>query len=231
VWQTCYGPAHSRIYAALLLMHGDNKGVVLPFKVAATQVAIIPIVKKGNEGKVINYCRKIYQHLLKIGVRTELDLSDKSPGYKYNEWELKGAALRFEVGEKELSKNQITIVRRDNKEKKTLALKDVNERFFDRISNSTISYLKKQADQHFKTCISNASTMAEIGTVLEKKGGFVKVNFCTRDMNGESCADKIKEKFKAEVRGTIHGKNEKASGKCPVCNKKATVVMYIARAY
>ena len=231
VWQTCYGPAYSRIYAALLLAHGDNKGVVLPFKVASTQVVIIPISKKGNEGQITNYCRRILQNLLKLGVRAELDVSDKRPGYKFNEWEMKGAALRFEVGERELKSKNITVSRRDTGDKSSVKFSNLTSKFFDKIDNEILQNLKNQANKYFKNSISKATTLAEIGKIIEKKAGFVRVNFCSRGKDGEKCADKIKGKFKAEVRGTLHGKNEKASGKCPVCGKKATVVMYVAKAY
>ena len=97
-------------------------------------------------------------------------------------------------------------------------------------SQAMLERLMGQADKWFKGLVSKAGTMEELGKKL-KKGGFVRVNFCSRDADGEACADKIGEEFQAEVRGTLHGKTEKPEGKCIVCGKKAKEVMYVAKAY
>ncbi|MBU0586282.1 proline--tRNA ligase, partial [Candidatus Micrarchaeota archaeon] len=113
VWQTCYGPGISRIYIAMVCMHGDDKGAVLPFSVAPIQVIIVPITKKDNEEKIIPDAKELEKRLIEIGIRTQVDLRSNTPGFKFNYWELRGVPLRIEFGERELDSGNVVLVSRD----------------------------------------------------------------------------------------------------------------------
>lgn len=229
-WQTCYGPAFGRILAAAISIHGDNKGIVLPFDYAPTQIVITPILVKGKEREIHHECIELRDKLRKKGYRVVLDDSDKTPGEKFNEWELKGACLRLEVGQREVKEKSITISRRDTGERESIRESQL-EKYLSEIGEKILKNLRKKADAHFEGHITNAKSMAELKENI-KKGGFARVNFCSRDKEGEGCSDVLKaETGGGEVRGTLHGKNEKASGNCIACGRKAGVVVYIARSY
>ncbi|MEM0372813.1 MAG: proline--tRNA ligase [archaeon] len=231
VWQTCYGPAVSRILASVIAMHGDNRGLVFPWSIAPYQVVIIPILKKeADNTKILKHCNEVKSRLQKLGIRVELDDSEKTPGNKYYHWELRGACLRVEIGQKELDSQELTVARRDNGEKKKIKEKDI-EKYLAELPSLILKNLREKADKAFDTCIHEAKNMKELKKNVEK-GGFTRVNLCSRDAEGAQCADAIKaETGGGEVRGTLHGKDEKPSGDCIACGKKAGVVVYVAKSY
>ncbi|MFA6530994.1 MAG: proline--tRNA ligase, partial [Candidatus Micrarchaeia archaeon] len=116
-WQTCYGPAISRIYAAVIATHGDDKGLVLPFAIAPLQIVMVPIYKGENKAKIDEACGKIISSLTSAGFSLKYDNSDATPGFKYNQWEMKGVPFRIEVGERDLAKDSVMVARRDNGQK------------------------------------------------------------------------------------------------------------------
>jgi prolyl-tRNA synthetase len=231
VWQTCYGPCISRIFASVIAMHGDNKGLILPWSIAPTQVVIIPVLKKDSDKtEIIKHCKKLQKTLRSKGLRVEIDDSDKRPGSKYYYWELKGACLRMEIGLREMENAEITVARRDNGKKEVVKEKDL-DKFLSDVPSSILKTLRERADVAFESCIHKASTMEELKKQVEK-GGFTRVNFCSRDAEGEACADVVKANSGGgEVRGTLHGKEEKTTGPCIVCGKKANAVVYVAKSY
>ena len=113
-WQTCYGPAISRIFGALISVHGDNKGLRLPFKIAPYQVVVIPIYKGKDAEMVKEYSRKIQKDLQKAGLRVYQDDTDNTPGWKYNFWEMKGVPIRVEIGPRDIKENKAVLFRRDS---------------------------------------------------------------------------------------------------------------------
>ena len=114
VWQTCYGPGIWRIVAALVAIHGDDKGLVLPFEVAPIQVVIIPIYYSDEDRKlVMKKCRRFNLKLKRRDIRTLIDTRDKTPGWKFNDWELKGVPIRLEIGRREVEQGFVTVFRRD----------------------------------------------------------------------------------------------------------------------
>jgi prolyl-tRNA synthetase len=223
IWGTCYGVSE-RTVAALISIFGDNKGLRLPFDLAPIQVVIIPILKKGKENNILDYCKKIKKKLSKF--RVEIDKSEKTPGEKFNVWELKGVPIRIDVGSKEMENNEITISRRDTGERLKLKLDELNK--IEKIGNEITENLKKEAREWFNQRIESAENKDE----LEKKvkEGFVKIPFCSRDKDGENCAEKIKEI--CEIAGTLYPEEEKPKDeKCIVCGKKAKVYVYACRSY
>jgi len=230
-WQTCYGPAISRILASVISIHGDDKGLIFPWEIAPYQIVIIPIYKKdSNQQTIKNYCKELQKKLSEKGIRTELDLSEKRPGAKYYYWELRGASIRIEVGAREIQNKELTIVRRDKGEKQTIKEEKLQE-YLKQLPEKIIKNLKQKADEQFKNALHEASSLEELKKQLNK-GGFVKINLCSRDADGEKCAEIIKsETDGGEVRGTLHNKKEKPTGKCIICGKKANAVVYVAKSY
>ncbi|MGB9719033.1 MAG: proline--tRNA ligase [Candidatus Anstonellales archaeon] len=228
VWQTCYGPGISRIYAALISVHGDEKGLVLPFNFAPTQVVIVPIYKSDNKKKIDEYAKKVVSSL--EGLRVHYDTSDKTPGFKYNYWEMKGVPMRIEIGEREVESGKIVLVRRDTREKQTIDLRNLKAAV-EKTAEKMFSDMKNKAKNRFDSLMHEAETMKEIEKKLEL-GGFVKVPFCSIEMDGKGCYEKIKESMHAEVRGVKFPNQEKPKNKkCVVCGKTAKHFVYVARQY
>jgi prolyl-tRNA synthetase len=228
-WQTCYGPAISRIYAGVIATHGDNKGLVLPFTLAPVQAVIVPIYKGENKEKVNAYCKKIEASL--TGFAVKFDDSDSTPGFKYNQWEMKGVPIRIEVGERDIEKNAAMLVRRDSGEKLSVPVADIPDKVSE-LGDALDKNLREKADAWFNKMKKEAETMEELNAELEKNGGLVRIPFCTDAMEGEKCADKVKETCKANVRGSLYGSKDKPkSGKCVACGNKANIYLYAARQY
>ncbi|MEW6329695.1 MAG: proline--tRNA ligase [Candidatus Micrarchaeota archaeon] len=231
VWQTCYGPALSRIYASLISTHGDEKGLVLPFDLAPVQVILIPISKKGKEEKLTRRCNELAEILRDNGFRTEVDASESTPGFKFNHWEMKGVPIRIEVGEQELEKKELTLARRDTGKREKVREGELLERIC-ALRKDILENLRKKSDEWFGKQMHSANTGAELKENL-KKGGFVRVDFCSIEKDGEECARLAKEEYGGDVRGVLFEKNERprAGAKCIFCGRDAKEVVYIARQY
>ncbi len=229
-WQTCYGPAISRIFAALLSIHGDKKGMVLPFHLANVQVVVVPILKKNAGEEVSLFVEKLTDSLSK-NYRVVSDFSDNTPGFKYNYWELNGASIRVEVGARDIESGKAVVVRRDNGEKEFVPFDTLLQRIGE-IGNEMDKSIREHADEWFEGLQKQADTIEELKEKLESGGGFVRVPLCTDKMEGKECAEQIKEICSANIRGTKYGENEKPEGKkCIVCGKAATTYQYAARQY
>ncbi len=229
VWQTCYGPCIWRIFGAMVALHGDDKGLILPPAVSPIQIIIIPIFyTKTQEKRVVNECKKIKEELEKNGIRADVDLRKEfTPGWKYNYWELKGVPLRIEVGPDDVKKRQVIFVRRDEKNKIKVERKNIVNK-----AKKTLDDIQKKlvekADEFFKSNIYQAKTFDEVKKILNERGGLIKVNWCGR----KECADYIKSETEGgKIRGTLFGKKEKVFGKCIWCGQKANQVVYIAKEY
>ena len=228
VWQTCYGPAISRILASLISLHGDDKGLIIPYCISPIQVIIIPVFNKKNKNKVIKESEKIKETLNKLGIKSEVDSSEKRPGEKYYEFELKGVPFRIELGDKEIKSKKLTLFTRDIGKKQIISMKELSK-----IKNLGIELdkrLKTKANNFLKKSIINCKTKQEIKIGLENKK-IVRSNFCSIEKQGEKCAGVIEKELHAEVRGTLANKKEKPTSKCAICNKVAKEVVYIGKSY
>ena len=228
VWQTCYGPSIWRILGALIAIHGDDKGLILPPEVSPYHAIIVPIYYKESERKKV--FKKVDEILekLKNNFRVEADKRlEFTPGWKFNHWELKGVPLRIEIGPKDLEKNEVVLVRRDTKEKIRVKEDEIEEKVGE-ILKLIEENLRKRAEEFFKSRINEAKSFEELKKILNEKGGFVKINWC-----GEvKCAEKIKiETNGGTIRGTLFKKEEKVKGKCIVCKKKSKFLVYVAKQY
>jgi prolyl-tRNA synthetase len=229
VWQTCYGPCISRIYAAMIATHGDDKGLVLPVRLSPVQVVIVPIVKEDTREKVMAACRNVAK-AIGCCFSVKIDDSDRTPGFKFNEWEMKGVPLRIEIGMRDIESGSVMVARRDSGEKLKVKMEELDVTL-DSLAQEIDKTLHARADSWFAGKLSFADSMDELGDKLELQG-FVRVPFCTEGMDGEKCADLVKEKHQANMRGSLFGSTDKPEGKaCVACGKPATVYLYAARQY
>jgi len=203
VHQTSYGPSFGRLLAATILVHGDEKGLVLPPKIAPVQVIIVPIVFKGKTEGIYEYADKIKEKLDSLGIRNTTDNSDKHAGEKYYYWEMKGVPVRFEVGPRDLKANKVFVARRDTGEKFALDFDEINkiyEIFKDIEDNLRGDAKKKFEDKFFK-----AENFDEILKFAGK--GIVVSGWCGE----KSCADEIEKH--CDIIAVEDGKEIA----CPVC--------------
>lgn len=226
VWQTSWGVS-TRLLGALIITHGDDKGLVLPPKIAPYQVVIVPIYYKDKEKRgVLKKTKIISDDLKKNGISVIVDDREVySPGWKFNDWEMKGVPLRIEIGPKDVQNKQVVVVRRDAPTKTEIkdknVVKDVTN-LLDDIQKNLFNKAKKYLYDH----ISAAKNYDELKSILKEKGGFVKVSWC----GDSNCETKLKEESGITIR-LIPFKKEKVSGKCFRCGRKAKEVVYVGKAY
>lgn len=234
VYQTCYGPGIWRIFAAVISVHGDNRGLVMPPSIAPIDVVIVPIIKsKFDPTNIIKKCEELKAKLDGEGLNVKLDLSDKTPGFKYAQWELKGVPVRIEVGEKEVSEGKVTLAVRDTRQRSQILDKDVQDKIH-KIGEEMSIRLKKSADAYLATHVKDAESIEEVKDILDNVRGYARVNLHSIEMDGKECADNLQSETKGgKVRGILVGKDEQPFGKktCVVCGKPAKNVVYIARQY
>ncbi len=227
-WQTCYGPAISRMMASVIALHGDDRGLRFPFRIAPLQVVIIPISPMGEKA-VRAFCESVRETLFEAGLRVEVDGSDYTPGWKFNHWEMKGVPIRLEIGPKETRAKSVTLVRRDTGDKKSVSIKGLLKTML-KEGELLSQNLRGQADAFFRENRREARTLDELGKALAR-GGLVRCGFCSLEIEGVPCAERVKDEFHAELRGERADKKEKATGKCVVCGKSARHVVYIGKEY
>jgi prolyl-tRNA synthetase len=225
-WQTSWGFS-TRVIGALVMLHGDDKGLVMPPKVAPTQVVIIPIPYKGMEAEAIAAkTKEILEQLQKNDIRAILDdRTEYTPGWKFNEWELKGVPVRIEIGPRDIKQKQTVIVRRDNSKKTTVKEQETLTTviaLLKEIQNDLFNRAKKLLEES----VTTVQTYEEFKKTLKDKGGFLRASWC-----GDSkCEEKIKDETGATIR-IVPFEKEKTFSKCLYCGKEATEVVYFAKAY
>jgi prolyl-tRNA synthetase len=226
VYLTCYGPAISRIFASVIIVHGDNNGLRFPWKIAPIQVVIIPI---GNTKKINDNVEKIKQELQENNISVEIDNSDQTLGEKLYFWEMKGVPLRIELGEKEIKQNKLTIFRRDINKKEKISKKSLL-RYIKKTSIEIDQHLTREADKLFKNRIINTHSKDELKQAIDQ-GKIARCGFCSLEKEGVPCAEIVEKEIQAEVRGTKLNEKNKNIRKCIICSKKANHIAYIAKSY
>lgn len=220
VHQTSWGMS-TRIIGAIIMVHGDNSGLVLPPRVAPTQVMIIPIQQK-KEG-VLEKAAEIKE---KLGAfRVKLDDSDKSPGWKFSEQEMRGIPIRVEIGPKDIESNQCVIVRRDTREKMIVSLDEIETKVKEILETVQADMLTR-AKNHLENHTYSAATTAEFEKTLAEKPGFVKAMWC----GDVACEEAIKEKYGATSR-CMPFEQEQIADTCVCCGKPAKTLVYWGKAY
>ena len=222
VHQTSWGMT-TRLIGAIIMVHGDNSGLVLPPLVAPTQVMIVPIMQK-KEG-VLEKAAELKELLASKGCRVKVDDSDKSPGWKFSEQEMRGIPLRVEIGPKDIEANKCVLVRRDNGEKIEVSLDELSDKvveLLDTIQKEMLIRAREHRDAHTYV----ATTMDELEKTLNETPGFVKAMWCGE----QDCEDMIKEKYSATSR-CMPFDQEQLSDTCVCCGKPAKKMVYWGRAY
>ncbi len=225
---TCYGPAISRIYGAMISYLGDDKGLILPFDMAPIQIIIVPILFKGKEQNVMEKVNEIFD-VLKERYSVKIDESDKSMGNKFYYWELKGVPIRIEVGPKDVEKNQVVIVKRHDGQKFFVKEKEL-ESFIDDIAVNYTKEIKKKKLVDFESQIEVAY---EKDAAIEaiNNGKIVCCGFCSIDKDGEHCAEVVEKDIGGFVRGKRVDEEKHEFATCLICGKPATCTVYIAKSY
>jgi prolyl-tRNA synthetase len=219
--QTSWGVT-TRLIGAIIMVHSDNNGLVLPPKVAPTQVIVIPVNQK-KEG-VIEKAESV-KNMLAEKMRVKIDTNDKSPGWKFSEYEMKGVPVRVELGPKDIEKNQAVLVRRDTREKIFVSLDNLveeTEKLLDKIQNDLLERATKHRDEHTYRAVN----FEEFQKIIDETPGFIKAMWCGK----EECENKVKELTAATSR-CIPFEQEKISDVCVCCGKPAKKMLYWGRAY
>lgn len=226
VWQTSWGIT-TRLIGALVMVHGDDRGLVLPPKIAPVQVVIVPIPYKGADASAIAAkAKEIAAQLKAKNLSVVLDDREEyTPGWKFNQWELKGVPVRIEIGPRDLKQQQVTVARRDTYQK--TAVKEENainavEQLLEEIQNNMYNKAKKALEENITTA-NNYETFAN---TIKEKGGFIKAAWC----GSADCEAKIKEETGATIR-VLPFEQEEPAGNCVYCGQNATKTAYFARSY
>ena len=223
-WQTSWGVSW-RLIGAMIMAHGDDQGLVLPPKVAPTQVVIVPIYR-NDEGKdkVLPKVKEIQDSLESQDIRVQVDDREGlSPGYKFNDWEMKGVPIRIEIGPKDIEKQSIVVAKRYNREKINLEFSEIGKivSILDEIQKSMLEKAREQAKENTK----NISDYTEFKSKIEE-GGFFNAPWCGK----LECEEKIKEDTGADIRVIPFG-SEDTNSKCMYCGEKSESIPIFARGY
>ena len=210
----------TRLIGALIMTHGDQRGLVMPPVVAPVQAVIVPIAAK-KEG-VLEACSALKERLQKAGVRVVLDDTDNSPGWKFNEWEMKGVPVRIELGPRDLEAGKMTVCRRDTLEKGELSLENAEEGIKALLSEIAEN-MYNTAKERMEKRIVDAETLDELLDGVNR-GNFVRAGWC----GCRECEDKVKEFAQATAR--VYAKEDTAKT-CVACGKKSAHTIVFARAY
>lgn len=221
VHQTSWGLS-TRIIGAIIMVHGDDSGLVLPPKIAPVQVDIIPI-QQQKEG-VLEKANEL-KNRLKGRFTVKIDDADKSPGWKFAEQEMRGIPVRIEIGPKDIEQGQCVIVRRDTRDKYTVALDAVEDELV-KILDTMQKEMYERALKHRDSHVNDARTYDEFKDIIENRPGFVRAMWC----ESLDCELKIKEDTTATSR-CIPFVQEKISDVCVCCGKPATKMVYWGKAY
>lgn len=220
-WQTSWGVS-TRLIGALIMAHGDARGLILPPAVAPVQAIVLPIAihKAGVE----EAARSVIDRLVTAGVRCEGDFSDQTPGWKFNEWEMKGVPLRLEIGPRDIENGVVTVVRRDNGEKSVVKNEEL-EGVIKRLLSDVHESMYRKAEAFRDSRIKEAHTLDELKKYLDE-GNFVKAMWC----GSQECELKVKELMQATIR-IMPFDQTPIDDKCIADGSPAKKLVIFARAY
>jgi len=225
-WQNSWGLS-TRSIGGLVMAHGDDQGLVLPPAIAPVQIVIVPITQNPAIAK---FCADLQKDLKMENLRVEVDVrEEKSAGWKFNEWELKGVPLRLEIGPKEIDSGELTVFRRDEKSKSKipppaggLNVKKIIKDLLEEIQINMFKRHKKFTEEN----THDVNSYTEFKEIMETKRGFIRAFWC----EGPDCERKIKEETKASTRVLPQGAKEE-KGTCIYCQKPALHRWFFAQAY
>jgi len=225
-WQTSWGIS-TRLIGAVVMVHGDDKGLVLPPRIAPVQVVIVPIPYKDVDSSlVLAKGRGLLEKLKDRGIAAVLDdRVEYTPGWKFNDWELKGVPVRIEIGPRDIKHKQVTVARRDTFEKSTIEEEkavDAVIELLEEIQNNLYAKAKRFLEEKTTT----VQGYEEFKKTLKEKGGFIRSSWCS----SSKCEEKIKEETGATIRLRPLEKEEPFVN-CVYCGEKAKEVVYFAKSY
>jgi prolyl-tRNA synthetase len=223
-WQTSWGVSW-RLIGAMIMVHGDDKGLVLPPKVAPMQVVIVPIYRNDEDKNIVlSKAEEIQNELESKDIRVHVDGREGlSPGYKFNDWELKGVPLRIEIGPKDIENQNVVVAKRYNLEKISLGFTEI-EKIVIILDEIQVEMLKKAKEQAVNNA-QNISDYSEFKSKIEE-GGFFNSPWC----GNVECENKIKEETGAEIR-VIPFNSENITKECIYCKKQSVSIPIFARGY
>ena len=224
-WTTSWGFSW-RVIGAMILTHGDDRGLILPPRIAPTQVVIVPIhYKEIDQTQILDAAQALVKSLEKHQVRTFIDdRVQYTPGWKYHEWEMKGVPLRVEIGPRDIQSKQLTLVRRDTGKKMAIDQSSSTEGIVKMLDEIQASLLQK-ATVAMQSMSHAADDLTSLKKIVEEKGGFIKIFLC----DDQNCENKIQMETGATVR--LIPFNATKAGKCVNCGKEDSREVYLARSY
>ena len=225
VWQTSWGISW-RVIGAIIMVHGDDKGLILPPKISPTQVIIVPIYKDESKTVVKQKAYELEQKLKDSQIRVQTDDRDEyTSGWKFNDWEMKGVPLRVNIGLRDIQENQVELIRRDTKERFYVKEKELVKQtlsILEKIQSNMFDRAKNLLQEKTRICDNFGRTTL----VFDATGGFVACSWCGK----RKCEDLVKEKTTADIRiAPFNPKNNISS--CIGCGNQETIEVYFGRAY
>jgi prolyl-tRNA synthetase len=227
VWTTSWGMS-TRILGGMLMAHGDDSGLVLPPRVAPIQVIVVPIPTRSDDdaARVSEAVSRLISELTQAGVRAEADWSDKRPGWKFNEWELKGVPVRLEVGPRDLATDQVTFVRRDTRAKEQVSTAGAADRAVTLLVEVQDALFERaRAFREENTHV--AEDYATFKQIMQDQRGFIRAYWC----GSAECEARIKDETRATIRVIPEDAEADGSGVCVYCGKPASRRALFAQAY
>jgi prolyl-tRNA synthetase len=235
VWQTSWGISW-RLIGALIMVHGDDKGLILPPIVAPIQIIIIPIYKNVNEHLVKDHANRLKDSLIALGYRVFVDERDEfTAGWKYNEWEMKGVPVRINIGQRDIESNNVEVVRRDNRQKSIVPMENLSKEI-ENIFQSLQSDLYCKAETYLKEKTKIITDFDDFKRNLDNYSGFMVTGWC----GNEDCEVGVKEDTGADIRVIPFDSKDLPTGlnatynvikDCIYCGKKANKTVIFAKAY
>ncbi|HZW30567.1 MAG TPA: proline--tRNA ligase [Isosphaeraceae bacterium] len=224
VWTTSWGLS-TRIVGAVIMTHGDDSGLIFPPRVAPIQAIIIPIPGKGADEQGVDEAVEAARRQLAARFRVEVDRSEKTPGWKFNEWELRGVPVRVEIGPRDVRSRQAVVVRRDTREKRAVPLEGLADAVGETLE-ALGRDLFERARSFRDSRISRVATLAELQQALRERPGFVLAHWC----GSPACEAAVKEQTGATIRCIPFGEPEE-EGRCLVDGQPSRRRALFARAY
>ncbi|HZT75607.1 MAG TPA: His/Gly/Thr/Pro-type tRNA ligase C-terminal domain-containing protein [Vicinamibacterales bacterium] len=224
VWGTSWGVT-TRLVGGMIMVHGDDGGLVLPPNIAPYQVVIVPIGRDNWRETVLPKAQEIQAQLRAAGLRVTLDERDERPGWKFAEWELRGVPLRLEIGPKDIEKSAVLVARRDSREKQSLPMDGLADRLRDLLADvqkSLLSRAKQFRDEHTQ----RTTSYDEFKQIMEGRPGFVIAPWCGH----AECEAHIKGETQATIRNMPLGSSN-PGGTCVRCDAPAVAEAWFAKAY
>jgi prolyl-tRNA synthetase len=225
-YATSWG-ATTRLVGGVVMAHGDDRGLRLPPRVAPQQVVIVPIVRGDADARVLQVAAALADELRAAGMRVRVDdRPEYRPGFKFNEWELKGVPLRVEIGARDLADEAVPVARRDSGEKQTIPLAHLPERVGELLAEVQTSLLREARDEQERRTLREPNGYDEMIEYLREPGGFVAASWCGRRV----CEVRVKDEASATIR-CLPLVEQEAEGTCVCCGRRAVSAAVWAQAY